>query len=51
MDEKLAEFEDGVLVFLAKQEGLEESIILDADGGLVNRDEVLTLLTEIGYGE
>jgi len=45
---KLEDLSDGEIIHIAEQMGMEECIIKDCEGGLVNREE---LIKEIGEGD
>lgn len=46
----LEEMSDPELINTANIEGVEDYIVLDAEGGLANRDEVIAAIREIGTG-
>ena len=45
-EEELETLSNDELIELAKEKGLEDILILDADGNLINRDEVIKGLVE-----
>ena len=47
-EEELETLSNDELIELAKEKGLEDKLILDADGNLLNRDEIIKALVESG---
>ena len=45
-EEELEQLSNDELIEIAKEKGLEDILVLDADGNLLNRDEVIKALTE-----
>ena len=46
ISEELENLSNDELVEIAKEKGLEDTLVLDADGNLQNRDEVIKALTD-----
>jgi len=46
--EELEALSDDELIAIAREKGLEDILLLDADGNLLNRDQVIKALVEIG---
>jgi len=47
-EEELEQLSNDELIEIAKEKGLEDILVLDADGNLLNRDEVIKALVEVG---
>ena len=47
-EEELEALSNDELIELAKEKGLEDKLVLDADGNLLNRDEIIKALVETG---
>ena len=47
-EEELGALSNDELIELAKEKGLEDKLFLDADGNLLNRDEIIKALVETG---
>jgi len=44
---KLEDLSDGELISIAEQMGMEDGIVRDCEGGLVNYEEIITAIKEV----